>query len=712
MDERFGLRLRFFLFFALIGLGSVAIIAVAMGLASRRIGGEALPHLVLFGGTAAFAITGLCLWVWAKFDDNVAKPIVRLSRDLHATTHGGAKPELDEQSARYLGFLAPAAQEIADALSKARSDVDQAVNDATGEVRRQTKRFEALLRDMEQGILICTLDHRVLLYNRHALEILHIAGDLGLGRSLFEIVTPQPFQHALERLTTRFDEDRNPHHGEGLCVSTLCERPGGRQNTRQTIQGRMSLFLDVEGSAPVGYVATFSDATREIEDYARRDALLTAATVDLRRPATSLLAAAEILADGQNLDRDARWTLQRILVDEATSLAAKLQQLEAESSKLAAGPFPMSDVSSTTLFRCVRDRGAGAELLAIGEPFWLYGDSLTLVALLDCLIRKVTDEIGESRPLTFEAVRESGRVYLEVSWKGQVVENAVLDRWLDEPVDGDRGGISGLDILDRHKAELWCTPTKDGGAKLRLPLMPAREHRDDHEVLRQHLLARPEFYDFDLIGRMDPTAIDDAPLKELAYVVFDTETTGLEPSAGDEIISIAGIRVLNGRVLSGETFDQLVNPGRNVPAASTKIHGITSAMVEAAPMIDEVLPRFRKFVGDAVLVAHNAAFDMKFLTLKQDACGVRFDSPVLDTVLLAAHIHGAEDSLTLDALAERYGIALEDRDRHTALGDSIATAEVLTRLTDLLDAAGISTLRQAMVASSKMMAIRRQQSKY
>lgn len=714
MDERLSLRVRIFLFFALIGLGSILIITVAMGFAKARIGEEALPHLVLFGGLAAFAITGLALWVWQKFDDNVARPIMRLSRDLHAITHGGATTELDEHSARYLGFLAPAAQDISDALAQARSDVDRAVGDATTEVKRQTQRFEALLRDMEQGMLICTLDHRVLLYNRHALEILHIAGDLGLGRSLFDVLAPRPFEHALERLTRRFEEDRNPHHGETISLSTHREDAGDGETIpktiRKTIQGRMSLFLDVDGSSPVGYVATFSDTTREVLDHARRDALLSAAMIDLRRPATSLLAAAEILADRPDLDDEARSTLLRIQVEQASELAAMLQRLEASSQDLVAGSFAMGDLSSSTTFDCLRDQAEerGIELRIEGEPAWFYGDSLTIVGLLDHLIRKVANHTGRSGPFNLKARSERGRVYLDIAWEGPVIDNAVVALWLREPID-DESGVDGHDVLERHKAELWCA-TFENGARLRLPLIPAREGKNRPADTRPR--ARPEFYDFDLPGRTDPEAIEDVPLKELTFVVFDTETTGLEPSAGDEIISIAGVRVLNGRVLRGETFDQLIDPDRDVPETSTRIHGITQAMVATAPKIDEVLPRFHKFVGDAVLVAHNAAFDMKFLSLKQDACGVRFDNPVLDTVLLAAHVQGAEDSLTLDTLAERFDITLEDRDRHTALGDSIATAEVLLRLIDLLDAAGIHTLREAVAASGKMVAIRRQQAKY
>ncbi len=223
---------------------------------------------------------------------------------------------------------------------------------------------------------------------------------------------------------------------------------------------------------------------------------------------------------------------------------------------------------------------------------------------------------------------------------------------------------------------------------------------------------RLEFYDFDLMERTNLGSLEDTPLRDLDFVVFDTETTGLDPSGGDEMISIAGVRIVNGRIIKGESFDQLIHPGRRIPPASTKIHHITDDMVANAPTIEAVLPRFHTFVGDAVLVAHNAAFDMKFLTMKQDAAGVRFDNPVLDTVLLAAHLQGQTSSLTLDALAEQFGIEIPPEVRHTALGDSLATAEVLLKLIDLLEASGVKTLHQAIEIEQKAVAIRRQQAKY
>jgi len=138
-----------------------------------------------------------------------------------------------------------------------------------------------------------------------------------------------------------------------------------------------------------------------------------------------------------------------------------------------------------------------------------------------------------------------------------------------------------------------------------------------------------------------------------------------------------------------------------------RFHGISDAMVAGKPPIGTVLPWFHRYAHDAVLVAHNAAFDMAFLHRAEDDAGVTFDHPVLDTLLLSAVLHDHTAEHTLDAIAARFGIALADR--HQALGDAMGTARILLRMLDLLEAAGITTLGAALAACERATALRRRQ---
>jgi len=220
------------------------------------------------------------------------------------------------------------------------------------------------------------------------------------------------------------------------------------------------------------------------------------------------------------------------------------------------------------------------------------------------------------------------------------------------------------------------------------------------------LPARPEFFDFqDLNQPMHWDEIGGKAFKDLRYVVFDCETTGLAPSKGDEIISIAAVRVENGVVNETDVFSRLVNPGMPIPKQSIKFHGITDDMVANEAPIGEVLPAFRAYVGDAVMVAHNAAFDMKFLQLKEEATGVSFPNLVVDTMLLSVFLEHESENHSLDGITQRMGISIEGR--HTALGDSLATAAVLVRMMKRLETRGVTTLRQVIEATAKIEHVRR-----
>ena len=212
--------------------------------------------------------------------------------------------------------------------------------------------------------------------------------------------------------------------------------------------------------------------------------------------------------------------------------------------------------------------------------------------------------------------------------------------------------------------------------------------------------ARPLIYDFDLLVQKAGTAADETPLRELTYAVFDTETTGLLPHK-DEIVQIGAVRVVRGKIVSGENIDMLVNPGMPIPPASTKVHGISDAMVRGAPSPDKAVPSFHKFAKGSVIVAHNAPFDMAFMHRHGKRLGLEWKHPVLDTVLVSAVLFGASQTHTLDALCERLGIVIPDHLRHTAMGDAYATAEVLCKMLPMLEARGIVTFGDMLKETRK-----------
>ncbi len=211
---------------------------------------------------------------------------------------------------------------------------------------------------------------------------------------------------------------------------------------------------------------------------------------------------------------------------------------------------------------------------------------------------------------------------------------------------------------------------------------------------------RPLVYDFDLLDRSQPTDLNTAALHDLTFVVFDSETTGLNPEQ-DEVVQLGAVRIVNGKIIDTEVFDTLVNPGRPIPAASTKVHQIDDSMVADAPTFGTVCQRFHTFSQNSVIIAHNAPFDMAFLHRGTAQMDHRFDNPILDTVHLSAIIFGGSAEHTLDAISKRLSIDIPVEQRHTALGDALATARVFVAMLPILKARGLSTLGEVQSEMQK-----------
>jgi DNA polymerase-3 subunit epsilon len=163
-------------------------------------------------------------------------------------------------------------------------------------------------------------------------------------------------------------------------------------------------------------------------------------------------------------------------------------------------------------------------------------------------------------------------------------------------------------------------------------------------------------------------------------IILDTETTGLDPASGHRVVEIGCLELIRG-VKTGQFFHTYLNPGREVPLEAEMVHGITTAFLRDKPLFAEKVDAFLEFIGEAKLVIHNAAFDMKFINAELALLGfppLAFERAV-DTVAMARKKFPGSPA-SLDALCKRFEIDLSVRTKHGALLDAELLAEVYVEL--------------------------------
>jgi DNA polymerase-3 subunit epsilon len=641
------------------------------------------------------------------------RPLRRLERETRLIG-SGANPgyRLDERRLPPLGGVAAAVNQLAERAHGAERDVEGRIQAARADLERERNRLAALMSELTLAVVVCNVEGQVLLYNAAARRLLDRAEDatpaVGLGRSLFAVIDRSLIGHALERL----------RGGDGGGGATPAVRL-----TASTTGGRL---LRV-GVAPVaggdeglaGFVLTLEDVTRPAEAGARRDALVRSLTEGTRASVGAIRAAIETVLDYPEMELAERERFMAIIRDEAVGLGARVEEAVRESADYLRSEWPLAEILGRDLLAALQ-RAVEGELgldVAVedpGEELWLKLDSYAVVRGATQLAARLSAEAGAER-LALTLGRSGRHARLDLGWSGRPPAAETLRAWSEEPLTSAGSVASSVrEVLERHGGEAWCEADPEaGGARLRLllPLAEAVPAARPAPPAPAAVGSRPEFYDFDLFRAVDGAAeLDERSLDQLRYTVFDTETTGLNPSAGDEIISVGAVRVVNGRLLRQETFDQLVDPRRPVSPLSVKLTGIAPELLEGQPTIDDVLPAFARFCEDSVLVGHNVGFDMRFFELKQERTGVRLNQPVLDTLLLSAALEPEQEDHSLEAMAARLGVSVVGR--HTALGDAILTGEIFLRQLRLLAAQGIATLGEARAAARSTYLARMSESMY
>ncbi|MFH1138222.1 MAG: 3'-5' exonuclease [Pseudomonadota bacterium] len=185
------------------------------------------------------------------------------------------------------------------------------------------------------------------------------------------------------------------------------------------------------------------------------------------------------------------------------------------------------------------------------------------------------------------------------------------------------------------------------------------------------------------------------PADKSRFVVFDVEMTGLGP--GDRLLSVGAVRIDASRLILGDNFHEIVDPGRDIPPETVLVHNIVPGMASGRPSAATIMPEFLKFIGSDVLVAHNARFDLEFINREMTAhFGLPLLNPVIDLLLLSRTnsylrekyvLTDATTDHSLDGLAAAFGLTIEDR--HSAFGDSLAAGLIFLRLMKSLQRFGI-----------------------
>ena len=652
--------------------------------AQRKSLGEALDGqtaTLVLGGVMALAGLGVVLaYALGRYPANAG----RLAADTRLLLGANPDHRLDGSGPAELRELAAAVNELAERRSAAEREVAREVSAARADVEQERNRLAALMADLDVAVLVCSRGGRVLLYNAAARSLLADDPALGLGRSVFGIIDRGLVTHALDRIR---DGSAQAHMSTAL-------RDG------QLLHVHLTPVRDVAGAIR-GFVLVLEDLTSRQQSSGRRDALFRELIETTRASLASIRAAVETVLDYPDMDPKQHRQFVEIVHEESQRLGCQVEDWVVESAAYLGADWLLTDMRGEDLLTVLgreveREDGVATSVDSGTDELWVRVDSHAIARAAVRLVARLRDQCSV-RELTVSLTRAGHHAGLEVRWTGRPPDAALFKAWLDEPLTGGAAGTV-QEVVERHDGEIWSSDGPDGSAYVRLllPLTEAAPQPGAPAVL--DIGSRPELYDFDLFDLPEESlAWQDRRLSDLAYTVFDTETTGFDPAGGDEIVSVGAVRVVNGRLLRHETLDRLVDPRRSVPARSVAVHGITADMLRGQPTMDVVLPLFARFAEDTVLVGHNVGFDMSFLRLKEVQTGVRLTQPVLDTLLLDAALHPDHEQHSLEAIAARLGVGVVGR--HTALGDALVTGEVFVLLLTLLQQRGIRTLGEALAAA-------------
>ena len=658
--------------------------------------------------------------------NNYIIPLSKLSEEATLINTVNSSHRIKMEGSKVLCQLALSINEGAERYEDLKKNVTEKINLARAEVEREKNFLALMISELKDGVIICNEQGRILLYNRQAKRLFSdnnedpidspindkenknqkkkprfdFARYIGLGRSIFEIINKSVIVHSLDEIYEKLKQKKRDVTSSFVVAN----------NYQRLIRIEASPVLDHLRKFS-GFILVCLDITQQINAQKRLDLHLQSLISNLRSPAAGIRSAIEAMLEYPEMNYSQLEKFKGIIHHESINLSKILDKAISNYPSYIHPRWPVVPIPAKDLADVIIKHAKNKLSIAINKPDngdyddedWLKIDSYSFILSFLFLMNKIKNESGKVE-FTLNISKSERYLNIDIIWHGSPVKIETLKRWEEENLHiKDEGmAISLKEVLHHHQADICSYSSSTSNKSYIRFLIPLSEDREGEIIPNLTILppSRPEFYDFNLFNQSGQTKeLDNRKLTELSYTIFDTETTGLDPRGGDQIISIGAVRIINGRLLRDELFDQLIDPKRSLPLESIKIHGIQPEMLKGQPSIEQALPLFHRFVGDCILVAHNAAFDMRMLQINEANTGIKFINPVLDTMLLSAVIHPAQESHDIEAIAKRLGINIMGR--HTALGDAVTTGEMFLKIISLLGKIGIYTLKEARLASQK-----------
>ncbi len=698
------------LFFIAVTVGLAVILWMQLSTDERNFIRDFIAgHSIYIFGATVILFTGVGFavdWVYWMY----ILPMHRIAEEMGIIHNANPAHRIQLVGSGDVVRLADAVNLAADRFEELHRSVEERIAESRSRIEDEKNILSVVLAELPEGVVICTAQGQITLYNQRARTLLEASDDplpaaelrpagglIGLGRSVFGVVDKPLITHALKDLPEKL---RRGHHD---LTSSFVMAARNRRLLRALTVPILSPLRDLSG-----FVLILTDFTGQLDSFRKVDDLLQSLSVEVRSAIASIRSGVEVILEYPDLPSSKRDEFHRIIHRQALSASAAMDRLAADYSGSIGPSVYSSRIRLQDFLEAVRNKaGAKAGLVLSGEPaeegLYVRVDSYSMTLATVFILQRLSAELG-TRAFRWTLERKENHLGLNFIWTGAPLRLEVLRRWepLTVVVADENGNATLKEILARHRSEVWSQACDNPSEACVRILLEAVEPAPPSYPRRQTVLAtaRPVYYDFDLFNQPGQAPeLDDRLLAELAYTVFDTETTGLDIREGDEMVALGAVRIVNGRLLESECFEQLVKPECILRQDSIRIHGIQPEMLEGQPDVRQALQLFQVFAEGTILVAHNAAFDMRLLQLQEKRTGIRFGNPVLDTMLLSAVVHPAQRRHDIESIAERLGITIMGR--HTALGDAIAAAEVYLKLLPLLAEMGIRTLKQAREASRK-----------